>query len=342
MEKRLSPINVDDELAKVLRHYAVGELRTAQRIEKGFVNENWDISTDLGRFFLKRRHVEPRQPHIIRAQHDLMRWLHLADFPAPAVLSTKMGDSILDLEGQIYEIQEYITGEPCDFGDPSHLDEAARTLARYHGTVEGFETHVLSDLGELYSPSMAKKLLRALNETWQFDDDLELMSLAHALDMFLTELTARFFVHRPLPHVVIHGDYYADNLLFEGNRIVGVVDYDKSRWQPRVVELAEAVIFFASPHPGHLRHLVYSGFLEWDPLERFLRQYARENALLKHEIRTLPNYVCCIWVQMSLVNLVKKERVSEAREALLELLALSAWARDNAGSLVESALLITC
>jgi len=337
----LIPTDVDDELAKVLRHYALGDLVAAQRIKKGFVNDNWDVSTDLGRFFLKRRHAELRRPHVIRAQHDLMQRLRLAGFPAPTVFSTQTGDTILDLEGQVYEIQEYIVGEPYDFGDPSHLDEAARTLARYHGTVEGFEPLALGELGDLYSPSIARKLLRALVEAWQFGDDLELMSMARALDTFIAGLIARFSAHRPLPHLVIHGDYYADNLLFDGNRIVGVVDYDKSRWEPRVVELAEVVIFFASPRPGHLQHLVYSGFLEWDPLDRFLRQYARKEALLEHEICALPDYVCCIWVQMSLANLVKKERAPEAGEALQELLTLSAWALDNAHALKETALWIT-
>jgi homoserine kinase type II len=323
----------DDELVAVLRHYAIGDLLDAHRVEKGFVNDSWDISTNCGRFFLKRRHVEQRRPDIIRVQHDLMRWLRLADFPAPAVHFTTTGDSILDLDGEIYEIQEYIAGEPYDFGNPSHLDEAARTLSRYHRVVESLELEALGGLDELYSPDLARKLLGSLIKAWRLADDDGLMSLARALDAYLRQLTARFSAHRPLPHLVIHGDYYADNLIFDGNRIVGVVDYDKSRWQPRVVEVAEAVIFFASPDPGHFQHLVYPGFLEWEPLERFLRLYTRESALPEHEIYVLPDFVCCIWVQMSLANLVEKERIPEVAEALLELLALAGWARDNAQAL---------
>ena len=327
----------DDELVAVLRHYAIGDLTDAHRIEKGFVNESWDVSTSLGRFFLKRRHAEQRRPVIIRAQHDLMRWLHLAGFPTPAVHLTTTGDSILDLNGEIYEIQEYIAGEPYDFGNPSHLDEAARTLSRYHRAVEGLELAVLRGYDALYSPALARNLLESLIKAWRLEDDDGLLSQARALDTYLEQLTARFSVHKPLPHLVIHGDYYADNLVFDGNRIVGVVDYDKSRWQPRVVEVAEAVIFFSSPTPGNFQHLVYPGFLEWEPLERFLHLYTRESALAEHEICALPDFVCCIWVQMSLANLVKKERIPEVAEALLELLALADWARNNARALKGAA-----
>jgi homoserine kinase type II len=327
----------DDELVAVLRHYAIGDLIDAYRIEKGFVNDSWDVSTSLGRFFLKRHHAEQRQPDIVRAQRDLMQWLRLRGFPTPAVHFTTAGDSILDLNGEIYEIQEYIAGEPYDFGNPNHLDEAARTLSRYHRAVEGLELAALRSFDERYSPALARNLLGSLVKTWRLEDDDGLLSQARALDTYLEQLTVRFSVHRPMPHLVIHGDYYADNLLFDGDGIVGVVDYDKSSWQPRVVEVAEAVIFFASPDPGHFEHLVYPGLLEWEPLERFLYLYTRESALAEHEICALPDFVCCIWLQMSLANLVKKERVPEVAETLLELLALAAWARDYAQDLKTAA-----
>ena len=45
-------------------------------------------------------------------------------------------------------------------------------------------------------------------------------------------------------------------------------------------------------------------------------------------------------MQMSLANLIKKERTAEAGEALQELLALATWAVDNARSLEKVALKI--
>jgi homoserine kinase type II len=138
---------------------------------------------------------------------------------------------------------------------------------------------------------------------------------------------------------VIHGDYYYDNLLFDGDRIVGVVDYDKARWQPRVVELAEALIYFASLRPGHLEHLVYPGFLDWEVFSRFLRNYARAAALEANEAHALPDYIRCIWLSVSLQRLLERGTPpAEAEEALQEVLALGDWAKAHDRRMVELAL----
>jgi Ser/Thr protein kinase RdoA (MazF antagonist) len=330
-----------EELAAVLSRYDLGALKAAERIGQGFVNDNWALTADRGRFFLKRRHPDLQQPDIIRAQHDLMRLLWRAGFPAPRVIPTADGETFLVLAGQFYEIQEYICGEPYDHSQPAHLEEAARILARYHACVQGFSPKALRDLGDLYTPSLCRALLAALKKAWRLDDAPELRSLVRQLGIHIAELAGRFSKHGALPNLIIHGDYYADNLLFSGSRIIGVVDYDKARGQPRITELSEALIYFASPRPGHLKHLVYPGFLQWGPLVRFLWHYACLAALDKNEVRALPDYVRCIWLQMSLTRLREEgSRITMAQEALEEVLALADWARANARLMVQVARLI--
>ena len=252
------------DLEKALRHYPLGELRATQRIERGFVNENWIVTTEHGRYFLKRRHPALRQYKVIRAQHDLVRRLRQLGFPAPALVSTTRDETLLTQDGEFYEIQEYIEGEPYDDERLEHLEEAALMLARYCMCVQGFAPQALRQPGKLYNPTLAKTALIHLIQAWRLDQDPELSSIIRQLQAHVADLAARFARHGSLPYLIIHGDYYAGNLLFEGNYIIGVVDYDKARWQPRVVELAEALIYFASPRPGPLQYLVYSGSL--DPL----------------------------------------------------------------------------
>jgi len=94
--------------------------------------------------------------------------------------------------------------------------------------------------------------------------------------------------------------------------------------------LAEALIYFASPRPGHLKHLVYPGFLDWEPFTRFLQNYARAAALKENELPALSDYVCCIWLSVSLERLLEKgSRPAKGLEALREVLALGRWADAN-------------
>jgi len=333
-------------LARVLACYRLGELKAAHRIERGFVNENWLVETTRGRYFLKRRHPHLQQLHapvvalaVIRAQHALMARLRQSGFPAPAVVPTANGETLHVAGGEFYEVQEYIAGEPYDHTRPAHLAEAAVTLGRYHTCVQGFAPRALRDLGELYTPAILSANLNGLTRAWGLAQDPDLVPVVRQLEAQAADLAARFAqvpAHGTLPHLVIHGDYYAGNLLFEGDRIVGVVDYDKARWQPRVVELAEALIYFASPRPGHLRHLVYPGFLQWEPFTCFLRHYARAIVPEGGEMHALPDYIRCIWLSISLQQLWEKgARPAWACEALHEVLALGDWARANTRRMIE-------
>ena len=324
------------ELVRVLGCYPLGELKAARRPEHVFVNDNWIVETRRGRYFLKHRNPSLCRPVFIRAQHALIAWLRQGGFPAPTLVPTMDGDTLLMLNDQCYDVQAYIEGGPYDHHRPAHLEEAAVTLGRYHTLVEGFALAALCHLGDLYNPAMLIANLTSLVQAWQLDRDPDLARITSQLAAQAHELGARFAGHGALPQLVIHGDYYAGNLLFDGDRIVGVVDYDKARWQPRVVELAEALIYFASPRPGHVKHLVYPGFLKWEPFNRFLHAYDAVVVPDENEVQALPDYVQCIWVQVSLQRLLEKgPRPAAALEALQEVLALGDWASANVPQMIE-------
>ena len=331
---------MEQELARVLHAYGLGVPVAVRRIEGGHVDQNWVAETERGRFFVKCRNPRRRQPvQIMQAQHDLISHLRRSGFPAPNMLRTSAGQSFLVLDGEVYEVGEAIEGDPFDHDRPEHLAAAARTLGRYHLAVDGFRSSALAQHGPLYSPHGASTALGRLLEAWHPRADPELGPLVQELGTLADGLAERFGVHGSLPHLIIHGDYYAGNLLFKGDRVAGVVDYDKASWQPRTAELAEALIYFSSPRPGYLQHLVYPGVLEWGLFARFLQGYVQVLAMEDVEIEALPDYISCIWFIFSLRRLVENHpgRPREARAALCEVLELGNWARANAGKMVDIA-----
>jgi homoserine kinase type II len=324
------------KLRQALGYYDLGELRTARRIKRGFVNDNWAVETARGHYFLKRRHPHLHRPDLIRAQHDLMEWLRRAGFPAPAIVPTASGETFLVLDGEFCEIHEYIEGEPYDHERPEHLKEAALTLGRYHTCIQGFAPQALRNLGALYSPAILSATLTDLGEAWGLDRDPDLAQIAGQLEAHALDLAARLAGHGALPHLVIHGDYYAGNLLFDGDRIVGVVDYDKARWQPRVIELAEALIYFTTERPGHLKQIVYSGTLDLGAVHQFLAAYTDTLSLSEPEIHALPHWIRTIWLCASLDPPLEPLMSPEAApQSAPEVLALAGWAQAHASDIVE-------
>jgi len=325
------------KLERVLSRYPLGRLRDAQRPQHGFVNDNWIVDTTGGRFFLKHRHPMLSNPSFVRAQHSLTTWLRSGGFPAPELIRTLDGDTLCIVDSGCYEIQEYIVGADYDHGRTAHLEEAARTLAQYHRAVGVFAPVELCRSGDSYTPQHISENLAHLVRTWKATTDAESEDSVAGIEAQVEDLAARFQGHRGLPGLVIHGDYYADNLIFDGDHIVGVVDYDKARWQARTVELAEALIYFACPRPGQLQHLVYPGYPEWSLLTLFLQAYCGIVPLVDAESRAIPDYMRCIWLQMSLWRLRDQaERSPEAGEALDEVLALARWAQDHRQALTEA------
>jgi homoserine kinase type II len=362
----MMPSSAESELDQVLRNYDLGVFIKARQIERGYANENWIIDTTQGRYFLKHRYPGLKNPKLIQAQHELVAYLLHTEFPAPEILATKSGDTLLMHDRRFYEIQTYIDGVSYQRDRSPHFHAAAAMLGRYHQSVQGFSNPNLREQGKRYCPGVLSNNLTKLMDAWKSHQDPEVKRNFRLLKASVSELTDRFGRHPQLPEIVIHGDYHADNLIFKNDRIVGVVDYDKSSWQPRVAELAEALIFFSSASGGPLRHLVYSSFLSWNRFEDFLRSYAsvsrsdnleslRQSYLScsqtsektkqaaantfpnAHELRSLPDYIRCIWISKSLQRLFEKGPfLTDISESVREVVTLDHWAAKNTPRMLET------
>jgi homoserine kinase type II len=357
---------MEELLRLVLNRYNLGELKSARRVGRGFVNENWILETMHGLYFLKRRHPDLRNPTLICAQHALNRHLLQSGFPTPAILPTKNGETLLVLEDEYFEIQEYIEGSPYQDTNEAHLQAAAVVLGLYHACTHGFIPRPHCDLGVLYSPAIVHDSLTSLTDLCELERDQALTPVLKQLESHAAELAVHFAGYNDLPCLVIHGDYHAGNLVFQGDRIVGVLDFDKACWQPRIVELAEALIYFASPYPGHLKHVAYRGFLDWDKFTTFLRYYSsgvgsdksdpirlawiqqpdsdrykviscKDILLSEIEVCALPDYICCIWLSVSLKQLLHEDlSPAVASEVLGEVVDLGDWSTENRQRMIRT------
>ena len=326
------------DIVRILAHYHLGDLERYQHIRRGYVNEKWLVETTEGRYLLKCRHPSLREPRLVSAQHGLMGYLLGTGFPVPALISTRYGTSFLETEGEVYEMQAYLAGVPCDPTRPAHLATAARTLGWYHGAVQGFDSPALHRPAERYGPRALGQIVERLQKSWRGRTTAQLDLFIGELQGHARDLEARFREFGPLPALVIHSDYYADNLIFQGDRVVGVIDFDLAHWCSRAMEVAEALLAFATERCRRFESIVYRGVLELDVAHQFLAAYAETAELSEAEIQALPHLIRTIWLCASLdpplEPLLSLER---APQALPEILALAGWARAHAADIVEAA-----
>lgn len=328
----------EQDAVTILAEYQLGRIRCCSYVERGYVNEKWLLETDKGRYLLKRRHASLRKPSLVQAQHALVRHLRRAGFPAPALVCTRHGNRFLVHQGEVYEVQAYIPGDPFDATKLVHLAAAARMLGLYHQAVIGFEHRTLHRPAERYGFCALSRTMGSLRDGWWRRGMVltSLIPLLSRLEEHVRDLELRYKAIGQLPELVIHGDYHGANLVFRGDRIVGVVDYDLAHWCSRVMEVAEAVIAFCTDPGLQLRHIVYSGALDLERVRTFLAAYQEEAPLSEMEIRALPDLIRTIWLCASLdPPLEPPLSLENAPDALPELLTLADWAVANQRKLVE-------
>lgn len=155
------------DLARVLAHYRVGAPLPWQGVEPGYVNETWALDTVEGSYVLRRRHPRLRDPGTVAAQPALIADLREARFPAPEIVPTRVGDTFLRLEGEVYELQVRVSGQIREELGPSPDAATARTLARYHLAVAGFDHAALHRPRERYGPSGLTETVAGCAADWE-------------------------------------------------------------------------------------------------------------------------------------------------------------------------------
>jgi Ser/Thr protein kinase RdoA (MazF antagonist) len=328
-------VAIPSSLELALAHYDLGELWSCRPIEHGYVNELWRIETTLGRYVLRRRHPSLRDRRTIEAQHALIQHLRQAGFPSPRLVRTRHSVTFLELGDEVYEVQAYIPGELCDAGRPAHLAAAAFTLGWYHDAVRGIDHPALHRTAERYGAVALEQIVGRLMQDWQGKLSARLATSCEALQTHVAGVRAFFKTFSGLPELVIHGDYYGENLILQDDLVAGVVDYDGAHWCTRAMEVAEALVYFCREPERRFKHIVYSGALDLGAIERFLAAYSDAATLSEVEVRALPDLIRTIWLCASL-DPPMQARLSEedAPRALPEVLALADWAQAHATELV--------
>ena len=196
-----------ETIVAVLEHYDLGALQDCRYIHRGVAGDPWWIETATGRYFFKRRHSTRNRVQLVEAQHALVGHLRSKGFPAPAIVPTRYGTSFLEYREEVYEIHHIIPGDLCDVSKPAHFASAARTLARYHNAVHGFDHPGLHLPRERYGPNALREILDQLVEDWRARTDAPLDQLIRELEEHSRDLSARFDGFGDLPELIIHADY---------------------------------------------------------------------------------------------------------------------------------------
>lgn len=286
------------ELATVLSHYRLGIIEAVKPFPRGSRKApKLVLKCDKGLFLLKRRAKGKDQPEKVAYCHGIQ--LHLADrqFPLPHLIGTRRdNNSMLRLHGYLYELFEYIRGDSYDQSLEATGD-AGKALALFHKLLLDYESEFTPPGSVSYHDNRSVHMgLQQLAEVLPsmassgVDPDIvkhlpEVLTEAYQQAVLRTEQEG----FDDWPKQVCHSDWHPGNMLFQGPRVVAVIDYDASRPVQRVTDLANGALQFSILAKGD-DPSKWPEYLDEARCKRFLRGYdaVPDAVVTKAELRVVP------------------------------------------------------
>jgi homoserine kinase type II len=200
----------EPQLGQWLREYDVGTLTELQPIAAGIENTNYFVTTDRGRYVLTLFERLPAAD--LPFYLDLMSHLAQDGVPCPLPIANRAGSTLGGLNGKPAALVSRLAGAWVPEPTPAHCAEVGRVLARMHVSAESYG-------GTLENPRGPKWWRWAAPQVMPFLDDERRALLQGELKV---QSTYRF---SDLPRAAVHADLFRDNVLFDGDRIGGVIDF---------------------------------------------------------------------------------------------------------------------
>ena len=240
-----------DELAIVLSHYDLGVLREVREFPRGSRRAPKLLLRGQEDFLLKRRAKGKDDGEKVAFCHAVQAHLAARQFPLPRLIPTRStGASMLQHRGLIYEMFEFIKGTPYDRSREATF-EAGKILGLFHKLLRDFDPGEQPARGTYHaSRTVATALSRipaTLQATEPDGDAAASATLVDRLRAAYIEAVQR--VEREglndWPMQIIHTDWHPGNMLFQGTRVVAVIDFDASRLAHRIIDAANGALQFS-------------------------------------------------------------------------------------------------
>lgn len=257
-----------DEVSAWLRDFAIGEVTELRGIAAGITNTNYFVITRDDRYILTifEKNNLAELPYFV----DLMTHLAAHGVLCPAPIADKNGHSLHALKGKPALMVSCLQGEDVATPNLTQVREVANTLAKLHLAGASFKQFSHNQRGQTWFVQTAQKVLPKLNPQEQ-------ALLQSELD-YQQQLDTSY-----LPHGVIHGDLFRDNVLFDHDILGGFIDFYYACYDVLIYDVAIAVNEWCLHHNG-----ADLGNIDTEKVDAFLSAYQAVRPLTAQELACWP------------------------------------------------------
>ncbi|MEM9348081.1 MAG: phosphotransferase [Planctomycetota bacterium] len=289
-----------DELAIVMSHYDVGVIDKIKEFPRGSRKApKLLIKAERGPFLLKRRAMGKDDPQKIAFCHGIQLHLASRQFPLPHLIGTRTdNNSMLRLGDYTYELFEYIQGTPYDQSLEATQD-SGKILALMHKLLKDYDYDPDTVVSSSYHAAKSVyNACRTIPTTLARKNPKQTGEQAKAHAKLVRDLQAYYdeAVQRvedagmlDWPRQIVHSDWHPGNMLFRGQRVVAVIDYDTARVHQRIIDIANGALQFSILGGGE-DPLTWPEGIDLARFKRFLMGYdsVPDAVLTRAELKVVP------------------------------------------------------
>jgi Ser/Thr protein kinase RdoA (MazF antagonist) len=254
--------------------YDLGEVLRYTPLDLGYLNCNYLVETARGRYFLKH-HVKMRRADL-EQQHRLLQTLQSTGLSVAAPLADAEGRTFLTVNHRPVSVFRWIEGVHHDRAALSHdecvtvgalLGRTQRALEEVGGVAQ--QTFMLPPIRSERSLTRALNLLRMI-ESREPRDAFDALAEEY-LEFTIGQIQGATYRAGEDPCItawqLTHGDFNPRNVLFEPDQTMTIVDWDKARVQPRLLEVLRTMVLWLADEQ--------TGSIDLEAARSMLRGYSR-------------------------------------------------------------------
>ena len=255
------------QLEEFLENYNCGELVDFSGISAGIENTNFFVTTTTNRYVLTifESLSQDELPYFL----DLMAYIAERGLPSAHPVADRKGDYLRSLMAKPAALVQCLCGASIEQPEVRHCQSVGEMLGRLHVIGQLFPHSRNNDRGIEWRDEMRIKLhgLMSAEDQILLDDELA----------FLRE-----HQRNDLPRGVIHADLFRDNVLFELDKLSGVIDFYYACNDDLLYDLAVTVNDWCVHQDGSL---------DQDRVLALLKAYHAQRPLLAIERAMWPIYL---------------------------------------------------
>jgi len=198
------------ELTAWLGGYSLGSLIELQGIPSGIENTNYFVTTSNGRFVLTL--FEKLTADELPFYLNLMAHLARHGIPCPSPVANRHNRFLGEINGKPACIVSRLSGKSLTRPEVTHCAAVGAMLGQMH----------------IAGKSFCETIANARANSWRASTAPQVLPFLSAQDAGMLESEVAFHAQNPLtalPQGVIHADLFRDNVLLDGTRVGGLIDF---------------------------------------------------------------------------------------------------------------------